>query len=42
MQNPALRSGETVHGDSQKNDGMDESDQGTLAIGEDPKVIHAS
>ena len=40
MQNPALRSGETVDGDSQEEDGMDESDHGTLAIGQDPRVIH--
>ena len=40
MQNPALRSGETVDGDSQEEDGMDQSDEGTLAIGQDPKVIH--
>jgi len=40
MQNPALRGGETMEGDPEKNDGMGESDEGTLAISEDPKVIH--
>ena len=40
MQNPALRRGETMEGDPEKNDRMDESDQGTLTIGQYPKVIH--
>ena len=29
-----------MDGDSQEEDGMDESDDGTLAISQDPKVIH--
>ena len=42
MQNPTLRSGETVDGDSQEEDGMDESDYRTLAIRQDPKVIYTA
>ncbi len=40
MQDPALRRRETMDGDSEKEDGMDESDDGTLAISQDPKLIH--
>jgi len=40
LQNPSLGRDETVHGDPQENEGVNECDQGSLAIVKNPKVIH--
>ena len=40
MNNPAFRRKKSMRSDSQKHERMDECDQGPLAIGKNPKVIH--
>lgn len=40
MQNPVLRRSEAVDRDTQEHYGMNESNQRTFTIRQDPKVIH--